>query len=198
MRTLPLLCFLLCACNSDKPGTGTGAAPSGAGSSSTPPVAAAPNDPDASPEEADCRSSQTSKSVDRCVELCKSGFGNACYVAGTSYADGDRTERDATKAFRNFELGCRLDSGTACKRAAAISATGVPGDGGFKANAERAAGMYEKARARLSKECERKRALSCSELAGMFDEGLGGAADKVAATAHRKRACELGSTADCP
>ncbi len=201
MRNTTILCFIVCAaCKSDKPIAGTGAAPSGGGSSVAVPVAAVPpGNPDASPEEADCASTQSFRSIDRCVELCKGGFGNACYVAGTSYADGDRTERDASKAFHSFELGCRFDSGTACKRAAAIVATGLAGSGatGFKANAERAAAVYEKARARLLKECDRKRALSCSELAGMFDEGLGGPADKAAAATYRKQACELGDTAAC-
>ncbi len=198
MRNLTILWIVVvaaAACKSDQPSTAPAA---GSGSSATSRDEPTPPASDELPGDGDCRSTQSFKSVERCVELCKAAYENACYVAGTSYADGDKVERDETKAFRYFELGCRMSSGIACKRAAAVYATGLLGKtSGFKQNAALAASMYQTARERLAKECGRNQALSCSELAGMFDAGLGGAVDKAAATAHRKQACELGETSDC-
>ncbi|MBA3498765.1 MAG: sel1 repeat family protein [Deltaproteobacteria bacterium] len=199
MRNLTVFVLILIAvvaataCKSDKPSTSA----AGGGSSVTSSEEPAPAVSNERPGDEDCRSTQDFKSVERCVELCKAAHENACYVAGTSYADGDKVERDETKAFRNFELGCRMNSGTSCKRLAAIYAIGLPGVTGFKASAERAASTYKYARERLVKECSRKQALPCSELAGMFEEGLGGPVDKALAATHRKQACELGVKADC-
>ncbi|HEY5945113.1 MAG TPA: hypothetical protein VIV40_06465 [Kofleriaceae bacterium] len=149
-----------------------------------------------SPEElADCPSIADFKSVERCAELCNGAHENACYVAGLAYIDGDKVERSAAKAHRYFALGCQLNSGAACKWLGKLETTG---DGNLiKPNAERAAKTFEQARARLAKECSRKSALSCSELAGMFDEGLGGAPDKATAATYRKQACDLGMSKDC-
>lgn len=174
-----------------------GAAPSGATPES--PRATTPSLSELSPptaeELADCPSIGAFKTVERCVELCKGAHENACYVAGLAYRDGDKVEQSAHQAFRYFTLGCQMNSGAACKEMGKIAMTG---DGKYlKPSAENAATTFARARTLLEKDCSRKSAVSCSELAGMFADGLGGAPDPAAAGTYRKQACELGLATDC-
>src|SRR5687768_13540701 len=96
------------------------------------PVPAPAPSPAPEPNEADCKSTKEFTTVAACVALCDTaGNANACYVAGSSYHVGDKTDEDEAKALEYFTKGCDKGSPEGCEWGGSMHRNG---DGGVAAS----------------------------------------------------------------
>ena len=121
-----------------------------------------------------------------CREACELGHSNSCGWLGDAYALGLGVTRDGERAATRYRQACKGGSGLGCEGLARAA------DGSAR---ER---WFREARIVYRVHCEQERhAASCSRLAVLYRDGLGGAAAADLALSYRQRACALGRENDC-
>lgn len=124
-------------------------------------------------------------SVDACQRACGLNHSNSC----ANWAAGVQ-EQSPRKAKELYERACTGGSGIGCEGLARVAARSQ-GD-------EEAAVHYLGARRYHRVHCAQGYARSCSQLAALLDQGLGGNTDFKTGAMYRERACRLGRIESCP
>lgn len=172
---------------SKAPAAAATSAPAAAEKPAGPAVAPPATPPAAS--DADCKSTKEFVSVEACVALCEAGNANACYVAGSSYLVGDKTDESEPQAGVYFTKGCDKDSPFACKWLAPMHHNGL---GGIQANPDQAKALQDKARTLYGPVCDGGDMQACVDLAGLISDS-----DPARAKALYQKGCDAGWAGAC-
>jgi TPR repeat protein len=133
----------------------------------------------------ECEPFEESGSLAACERACELNHSNSC----ANWAAGLQSE-NARRAKRLYQRACTGGSGIGCEGLARMIADDI--------SAEEAAAHYLSARRYHRVHCAQGYARSCSQLAALLDQGLGGAADTKTGSMYRQRACRLGRISSCP
>lgn len=122
-------------------------------------------------------------SVAACQRACELNHSNSCANWGRFLE-----ETDAEEAAKLYKRSCVGGSGIGCEAEAQASK---------RAGKPEADAQFRNARNYHRVHCSQGYARSCSQLAALHSQGLGGAANAQTARSFRERACLLGRSADC-
>ena len=165
----------------------------------------------------------TKRAVDLLDTSCGAGIGSACRVLATAFYAGQRVPTDLERAEQFAQRGCSLEEDEACNILGLLyllppgpavdvdKAREILGPACERGNkracsnlgraylqaSEDVVARPEAARDVLEKACEAGVADSCGRLAGLWEDGRGGARDPARASELNKRACDLGAQAFC-
>ncbi len=121
--------------------------------------------------------------VEACERACKLNHSNSCANWAAFLESSDRQQ--ARKLYR---LSCKGGSGIGCEAEAAYAK---------EIGAPNSKEIYLGARRYHRVHCSQGYGRSCSQLARLFEQGLGGSADKITGQSYRAQACRLGVASDC-
>lgn len=130
-----------------------------------------------------CEPKSGSGDVAACQRACELNHSNSCANWGEFLECSDRVQ-----ARKLFERSCTGGSGIGCEALARLSL--ADGD-------EQSEAQFLNARRYHRVHCSQDYGRSCSQLAALFEQGLGGEVDAPTGHSYRKRACLLGISADC-
>jgi hypothetical protein len=130
-----------------------------------------------------CEPARGEGDVAACQRACELNHSNSCANWGRFFAGSDDARASAL-----YRRSCKGGSGIGCEAEARMSqAAGRP----------EAEAQFTGARNYHRVHCSQGYARSCSQLASLLEQGLGGTTDAATAKSFRKRACLLGRGSDC-
>ena len=118
-----------------------------------------------------------------CERACDLNHSNSCANWGRFLAP-----RNPEQALDLYRRACRGGSGIGCESVALLAA---------KAGNIDSAALYLNARRYHQVHCSQGYARSCSQLAKLYQAGLGGRVDESTGQSYREHACRLGVLCDC-
>lgn len=121
--------------------------------------------------------------VQACETACELNHSNSCANWAAFLQSSD-----LQRARLLYQRSCKGGSGIGCEAEARLTReAGEPHSDQIYLNARR----YHRVH------CSQGYGRSCSQLASLFENGLGGDADKITGQSYRARACLLGVASDC-
>jgi hypothetical protein len=130
-----------------------------------------------------CEPKSGTGEVEACQRACELNHSNSCANWAAFLESSDQK-----RAVQLYRRSCVGGSGIGCEAEAKLAKqAGEPNSDELYLNARR----YHRVH------CSQGYGRSCSQLATLFEQGLGGHADEITGQSYRARACLLGVAGDC-